>query len=257
MSPFRNLFPKRPPAVTIEPTSDENPSLQTATGNSQATPQQSSLSLIRGREEQPNEYKMSVVNDSGVYLPPSPTEKKSFWQRSPSQNNMRNLVNENEPFSISRESFDSYRRSFDISAHSTISPPNTSTSRTSLDSRYSRLNTPRSTINGNTFDPPPRAADEEPEQFVDVGLNEEIKPKKKGFFARLTDTTTTNHTNTAGEDTSSSPSHNSRPTSSNLGLGFHFPGRKWEQNAGAAANAGGIQAAELGNINVPISADVE
>ena len=46
---------------------------------------------------------------------PSPPEKQSFWRRYPGStrpSNHRDLVDENEPFSISRESFDSYRRSF-------------------------------------------------------------------------------------------------------------------------------------------------
>lgn len=46
---------------------------------------------------------------------PSPTEKKSFWQRTPTSttsSNHRSLLSDNEPFSISRESFESYRRSF-------------------------------------------------------------------------------------------------------------------------------------------------
>jgi len=50
-----------------------------------------------------------------VHWQPSPPEKQSFWRRYPGatrSSNHRNLVNENEPFSISRESFDSYRRSF-------------------------------------------------------------------------------------------------------------------------------------------------
>ena len=74
-----------------------------------------------------------VVNDSGVYLPvssqqfallcvradvgqPSPPEKKSFWPRrsnpSGTSTSTRDSESEIEPFSISRESFDSYRRSF-------------------------------------------------------------------------------------------------------------------------------------------------
>lgn len=46
---------------------------------------------------------------------PSPTEKKSFWHRTPTSttsSNHRSVFSENEPFSISRESFESYRRSF-------------------------------------------------------------------------------------------------------------------------------------------------
>lgn len=50
-------------------------------------------------------------------MQPSPTtEKPSFWHSksntSTASSNHRSLLNENEPFNISRESFDSYRRSF-------------------------------------------------------------------------------------------------------------------------------------------------
>ncbi|PGH30254.1 hypothetical protein GX50_06971 [[Emmonsia] crescens] len=271
MPQFRNFFPKRP-AVNIVPTSDEPPAVQNAAGNGQDGAQRPPLTLRRSADEQPNEYKMSVVNDSGVYLPPSPTEKKSFWHKSSSQNNTRNLVDENEPFSISRESFDSYRRSFDISARSPISLSDTGASRTSLDSRFSRLTTPRSTISGHTFDPPPKSPyevrehelekehEQEHEQFVDVGLNEDTKPKKKGFFARFGDNAmmiTTNAT-TAGTGTGTGgveSADNSRPSSSHLSLGFHLPGRKREQSGGAGA--GGFQAAELGSMKIPVSADVK
>lgn len=56
-----------------------------------------------------------VVNDSGVYLPPSPTDDKPSWPRrylSRNSTDTRSDVGEIEPFGISRESFDSYRRSF-------------------------------------------------------------------------------------------------------------------------------------------------
>ena len=46
---------------------------------------------------------------------PSPPEKRSFWQRTPTStttSSHRSMLSENEPFSISRESFESYRRSF-------------------------------------------------------------------------------------------------------------------------------------------------
>lgn len=62
--------------------------------------------------------RQTVVNDSGVYLPPSPTEEKSAWPRrylttaSRSSSDSRGNSGEIEHFSISRESFDSYRRSF-------------------------------------------------------------------------------------------------------------------------------------------------
>lgn len=60
---------------------------------------------------------IAEINDSGVYLPPSPTEKKNFWgttaSRSTTSSSLhRCAFDENEQFNISRESFDSYRRSF-------------------------------------------------------------------------------------------------------------------------------------------------
>ncbi|KAK4560323.1 hypothetical protein LTR86_005518 [Recurvomyces mirabilis] len=107
------------------------------------------------------EYKLSEINDSGVYLPPSPTERKSFWSTTSSRSttstsNKTNNNNSNRPnllssdnndqFSISRESFDSYRRSFDISARSPV---------------INALETsrpPRASLDGRTFYPPPRAS---------------------------------------------------------------------------------------------------
>ncbi len=62
-----------------------------------------------------------VVNDSGVYLPPSPTAApcggRILYRRGSSSSSRSGTI---EPFSISRESFDSYRRSFDISARSPV-----------------------------------------------------------------------------------------------------------------------------------------
>ena len=57
-----------------------------------------------------------MVNDSGVYLPPSPVEKEPTWPRRylsrNSTDTKSSVGGEIEHFSISRESFDSYRRSF-------------------------------------------------------------------------------------------------------------------------------------------------
>ncbi|RAL65254.1 hypothetical protein DID88_001360 [Monilinia fructigena] len=103
---------------------------------------------------------MSVVNDSGVYLPPSPPRKKSFLAAQQEQSfynstNPRATSNDEiDPFPISRESFDSYRRSFDISARSPIS--SIDGGRQSLDSaRLPRMQ--RSAIGDRRFDrQPPR-----------------------------------------------------------------------------------------------------
>ncbi|OAA64305.1 hypothetical protein SPI_02952 [Niveomyces insectorum RCEF 264] len=105
----------------------------------------SSRSIGSRKSQDTGEYKMSVVNDSGVYLPPSPTERDSFWAASSRRYLARSSTEHSrhgggagagltagpnaaaigagdtiEPFSISRESFDSYRRSFDISARSPV-----------------------------------------------------------------------------------------------------------------------------------------
>ncbi|KLJ08630.1 hypothetical protein EMPG_15919 [Blastomyces silverae] len=279
MAPFRNFFPKRP-AVNIVPASDDPPPLQNAAGNGPDGPQRPSLTLRRSVDEKPNEYKMSVVNDNGVYLPPSPTEKKSFWRKSASQNNTRNLVDENEPFSISRESFDSYRRSFVW----TPLPPRMDIFSEPQATPSHPTQPPSNIVSGHTFDPPPKSPYEilerkqeheheheheaGQEQFVDIGLNEDTKPKKKGFFARLGDnvmTATTTTNTTTGSTTSTTAgtggvesAENSRPGSSHLSLGFHLPGRKREQGGGVGgAASGGFQVAELGSMKMPVTADAK
>lgn len=176
----------------------------------------------------PAEYKLSDINDSGVYLPPSPQqEKPTFWHSksnvSTTSSNHRSLLSENEPFSISRESFDSYRRSFDISARSPVTDCVSETyprqsldarrsvdTRRSLDARRSRA-TPRSSMQQGR----PDSRDQVPEEhFEDVGLNDEPKPqpKKRSLFSRFGDNN--NHANDEVRD---------RPTSSHH---FSLTGRK-------------------------------
>jgi len=166
----------------------------------------------------PVEYKLSEINDSGVYLPPSPQqEKPTFWHSksniSTTSSNHRSLLAENEPFSISRESFDSYRRSFDISARSPIQDnvhetyPRQSLdarrsvdTRRSLDVRRSRA-TPRSSIQQPRHS---ESHEQVPEEgFEEVGLNDEPKPqpKKRSIFSRFGDN---NNTDKAEERPSSS-----------------------------------------------------
>ncbi|KAI5250540.1 hypothetical protein AUEXF2481DRAFT_43665 [Aureobasidium subglaciale EXF-2481] len=178
-------------------------------------PESRKVSAPRSIEiKEPAEYKLSEINDSGVYLPPSPTERKAFWSTKSSSStnsstNHRAMLSE-EPFNISRESFDSYRRSFDISARSPVIPPE-GRPRQSLDSSHHRQ-PPRSSLALNR---PLPTADE---GFEDVGL-EDPKPKKRGFLSRLTDS------NDDGPD--------SRPTSSHHG--FHFgSGRKRGQSGTGA-----------------------
>ncbi|KAF1841018.1 uncharacterized protein K460DRAFT_371010 [Cucurbitaria berberidis CBS 394.84] len=181
----------------------------------------------------PVEYKLSDINDSGVYLPPSPQqEKPTFWHSksntSVASSNHRSLLSENEPFSISRESFDSYRRSFDISARSPVQdcinetyPRQSLDARRSVDTRRSydirrSRATPRSSMQQ------PRNSEsqaEVPEEgFEEVGLNDEPKPqpqKKRGLFARFGD---------------NSEKQEERPASSHH---FSLTGRKRAESGGA------------------------
>ncbi|CAI7568106.1 unnamed protein product [Penicillium bialowiezense] len=214
MPPFRNLLGRKPQPNPEDPVVfDEN---HLSPGGPAPIP-------IRNSHDEPTEYKLSVVNDSGVYLPPSPPERPSFWRRYPGSNkstNHRDLVDDNEPFSISRESFDSYRRSFDISARSPINHADSGPSRTSLDSRCSRL-TPSATH--STSFSKPDIMEEEP--FEEVGLSDEVKPKKKGFLSRFGDSS-----NDAQQATKSSSS-----------FGFHIPGRKRGQS-GVGSELGSMKA---------------
>lgn len=137
---------------------------------------------------------MSVVNNSGVYLPPSPVEKEAAWPRrylSRNSSDTRSSSGEIEHFSISRESFDSYRRSFDISAKSPVVVID-SAPRGSLDSsRFPRL--PRSSLNERRFGHFGQEPPTPEESFEEVGLNDD-KPspqtqqppaRKRGFFSKF------------------------------------------------------------------------
>ncbi|KAF2857994.1 hypothetical protein K470DRAFT_272838 [Piedraia hortae CBS 480.64] len=138
------------------------------------------------------EYKLSEINDSGVYLPPSPPERKSFWPssvRSTKPNSTRRTqLDDKEQFSISRESFDSYRRSFDISARSPVIHSAEAKPRISLDSRPSML-PPSRNGNGSTSSStvPTRTTEESVDAFeeVDIGEKPAAQPKKKGLFGRI------------------------------------------------------------------------
>ncbi|CAK4032837.1 Hypothetical predicted protein [Lecanosticta acicola] len=172
---------------------DENARPSLAVDGAEKPPGSSNgASQVDLSEKRPVEYKLSEINDSGVYLPPSPTnEKKSFWgaasSRSTTSSSLhRCAFDENEPFSISRESFDSYRRSFDISARSPVIP--------TLEGR------PRGSLDSRTFHPPPRSSNsfhrplqvpqtQEEDRFEDVNIDDP-KPqpqKKRGIFARILD----------------------------------------------------------------------
>ncbi|KAK0940806.1 hypothetical protein LTR29_007687 [Friedmanniomyces endolithicus] len=152
------------------------------------------------KEKDSAEYKLSEINDSGVYLPPSPTERKSFWSthssRSTTSTNYRGHLNaSDDQFSISRESFDSYRRSFDISARSPVlqATYDGGRPRASFDSRTFQPPPPRSS---NSFTRPsqvPAQTQEEPlPDFEDVDIQDKPAsaqqlPKKRGLFSRITD----------------------------------------------------------------------
>lgn len=170
------------------------------------------------------------INDSGVFVEPSPPERPNFWttssSRSTTSSKSRSLFDENEPFNISRESFDSYRRSFDISARSPVIIPDPKP-RSSLDSR-TFLGPPR---HSNSFrrplEVPGTQQEEDPEPLEDVALDDP-KPqgqKKKSMFSRLID----------------SDSHPERPATQDGGKTswHHFGGRKRGQSG---------QGAELGQI---------
>ena len=117
----------------------------------------------------------------------------------------------------------------DISARSPISYTDSTSARQSLDSRSPR--TPRSALNASGRFERPQATNEE--GFEEVGLNDDVKPKRKSLFSRFEHSTEA----PTSEDTS-------RPNSSHRG--FHLPGRKRGQSG---------QGAELGNIenDVPVS----
>ncbi|CAG8887205.1 unnamed protein product [Penicillium egyptiacum] len=195
MPPFRNFLGRK-----SQPNGDP-----AALDDNYLSPNQRPAAIpIRNSQDEPTEYKLS--------------ERPSFWRRYPGSNksvNHRDLVDNNEPFSISRESFDSYRRSFDISARSPIIHPDAAPSRTSLDSRFSRL-TPSGTHSNSLT----KSEIMEEETFEEVGLNDETKPKKKGFLSRFGD---------SGND-----AQLSGPKPSTSSFGFHIPGRKRGQSGGGS-----------------------
>ncbi|PVH96425.1 hypothetical protein DM02DRAFT_119561 [Periconia macrospinosa] len=195
--PIRNPFRRAGAADMLEdrPAAERGTQVSVNTTSTGAKPLQA---------KEPAEYKLSEINDSGVYLPPSPTqEKPSFWHSksntSTTSSNHRSLLSENEPFSISRESFECYRRSFDISARSPVPEGIDQYPRASLDARRSMdakrsldirrsRAAPRSSLQERR---PDSAAGMATEQgFEDVGLNDEPKSmKKRGIFSRFADST--------------------------------------------------------------------
>ncbi|KAF3939420.1 hypothetical protein ABW19_dt0201515 [Dactylella cylindrospora] len=207
MPQFRFPFTKKtqPPAATPVEENANGPATDTP-ATEESTPRAhkrekstASISIIsrRSREEDTNAYKLSVVNDSGVYLPPSPTEKKSFWGKSePTAAASKDVPDTQDiGFAISRESFDSYRRSFDISARTPVTDSQRHSmqssrssfdalgwGRQSLDSKLSYPNRlPSIDVSESASE-----EDEGEEEFRDVDLNDNSQaPKKKSFLGRF------------------------------------------------------------------------
>ncbi|KAI8629258.1 hypothetical protein F5Y19DRAFT_95065 [Xylariaceae sp. FL1651] len=237
--PIRNPFTKRPLLTTgAEVANDENAhsGLLTPKDSSSGFERvdtvgsraSSAWSIRSAKSHDTGDYKMSVVNDSGVYLPPSPTEEKGLWPRrlanSRTSMDTHSSIGDIEHFSISRESFDSYRRSFDICAKSPVIVYDAP--RQSLDSaRFAR--NPRSSVRDRSFDNELPTAEE---GFEDVGLNDDQKQnpqqsKKKSFFAKFSES---QDSNTHGQ-----------------GMARFIPGRKRAQSG---------QGSELGHMERPKSA---
>ncbi|KAL9081726.1 MAG: hypothetical protein Q9159_007083, partial [Coniocarpon cinnabarinum] len=212
------------------------------------------------------------INDSGVFLPvscirvrlqyfsaaalltllkPSPpaTDKPRFWTArsttSTSSSSHRSVFSEdNNPFTISRESFDSYRRSFvshliprrdihgfvmtsfllriqDISARSPIADQESARTRQSLDAARLRLPPPR--LRDSHINTPETQPEE---RFEDVGLGDDVtKPKRQGLLSRFG----------CHNAQDSSPADTARPSSSHFGSQLFT--RKRAQSGSAQASA--------------------
>lgn len=222
MSPFRNPFARRPgaaAAATEEKVPSEGADFQKGflrvdtTGFKTSSSSLSIHSGSSGRSFDTGDYKMSVVNDSGVYLPPSPTFEKDLWPRqydsSRTSTDTTSSIGDIEPFSISRESFDSYQRSFDISARSPVL--HEATTRASFDScLLPRLGTPaleRQPHHRHGTEPFLSTETSTQEEFEEVGLEDkapdaQAPPRRKGFFFKFTSASTTTAT-TDGQSGSS------------------------------------------------------
>ncbi|KNA94667.1 hypothetical protein FOXG_00599 [Fusarium oxysporum f. sp. lycopersici 4287] len=212
--PIRNPFARRPGSVIVQ---DENQRPDSTPGfekvdtvGSKSTP----VLSIRSQGRDNGEYKMSGMSTGPGRFPslmasPSTSvllttvafiflhhllRKKGQWPRkylsTRNSTDTRSSSGDIEHFSISRESFDSYRRSFDISARSPM-PNSDFPTRQSLDSaRLPRL--PRSAVE-RSFEQPPTAE----ERFEDVGLDDhkqqqqqlapQAQPQKRGFFSKFSD----------------------------------------------------------------------
>lgn len=217
MALFRNPFARRPGATTAvidekvrSEGADPHRGFMRVDTTGSRTPSSLSIHSGRSRSLDTGIYKMSVVNDSGVYLPPSPTFEKDFWPRqydtSRTSTDTASSTGDIEAFGISRESFDSYQRSFDISARSPVLRE--ATTRTSSDSsslpHLGRPALEKQTHHGHCMGPLLPAETPTPEEFEEVGLDEKAPDaqaplRRKGFFSKFTSVSTTsssamNHT---------------------------------------------------------------
>ncbi|KUI63266.1 hypothetical protein VP1G_10412 [Cytospora mali] len=257
---IRNPFTRRQADEGLRPPLAIEPALKTPPGfervDTVGSKASSALSVNSRQSQDTGEYKMSVVNDSGVYLPPSPTaEDKASWPRrylSRTSTDKRSEAGDIEPFGISRESFDSYRRSFDITARSPIVTNDPFPTRRSMDSaRFSRM--PRQRLFERDFPTTITPEEAEGEGFEDVGLNDD-KPqsqqqappqqsKKRGFFAKFSD----NNSNSSSSNQENAHSSAASPTPMTSRFSI-LPGRKRGHSG---------QGAELGYVERPRTATRE
>ncbi|PMB65897.1 hypothetical protein BM221_008095 [Beauveria bassiana] len=189
--PIRNPFARRPEVVI--PFTDENE----RTGQENNHPGFERVDTVGSKASSAMSIRSSKSHDVGEYK----------------MSDTRSSSGEIEPFSISRESFDSYRRSFvcnaltgvaavgapkvlklilsqDITARSPIKH-NEAPVRQSLDS--ARFPRQQRSVHRKIERQPATLE----ENFEDIGLDDgKQQPRKRGFFAKLTD----------GQDKDSSPS---------------------------------------------------
>ncbi|EGX53314.1 hypothetical protein AOL_s00006g180 [Orbilia oligospora ATCC 24927] len=178
-------------AAAVDNTAPTTPSVDDSTPRSHRREKSTgSLSIMtrRSREEDTNTYKLSTVNDSGIYLPPSPVDKKAFWGKKETPNGSPAEAPDTQDigFAITRESFDSYRRSFDISARTQVSDsrrPSMQSSRSSLDALGWGRPSFEAPNRLPSIDVSESASEEDEGEFRDVDLNDQ--PKKRGFLGRF------------------------------------------------------------------------
>lgn len=173
---------------------------------------QSSVKNLRPPEP---DYKLSSVSPEGTFMPPSPPEKTSFLSRFRHPGSLTNdkalASDEQGGFVIPRESFDTYRRSFDIrpsmdgsgmlndgrpsrssldllTATGTTSPRRPSQTSTVMQSLIT-TNSPTTTKakKENILQPPLTGeitASKDDQDFEDVKLDDDVSIKKKHFWQK-------------------------------------------------------------------------